>query len=53
MNCELMKELASLLWGLFLAGLAFGMWGIPIFIGMIAIGVYVKIKWPDIGEKYF
>ena len=47
-----MNELAKFLWAFFFASMLFGIWIIPILIGLIVIYTVTYIKWPDFFEKY-
>ena len=47
-----MNELAKNLWAFFFASLLFGVWLIPILIGVFAIYVVIYIKWPEFFKKY-
>ena len=47
-----MSEWVKNLWAFFFASMLFGIWVIPILIGMLAIYAYVYIKWPEFFKKY-
>ena len=47
-----MSEWVKNLWAFFFASMLFGVWLIPILIGVFAIYAYVYIKWPEFFKKY-
>ncbi len=48
----IMNELAKNLWAFFFASMLFGVWLIPILIGVFALYVVIYIKWPEFFKKY-
>lgn len=47
-----MNELAKFLWAFFFASMLFGIWTIPIVIGIVAVYAVIYYKWPNIFDKY-
>ena len=48
----IMNELAKFLWAFFFSSMLFGVWLIPILIGVFALYVVIYIKWPEFFKKY-
>lgn len=47
-----MKELAVNLWALFFAATLFGVWIFPLLAVMVAVSVYLRLKYPGRFDKY-
>jgi hypothetical protein len=47
-----MKELAINLWAFFLAAMFFGVWTLPLLAVMVAVAVFVRLKYPGRFDKY-